>query len=362
MVRWAWVIAAVAVARPGSAAVKDHRASMCSRCKDGGVTDGGTTTIASIGCVHWCSRAGYCGDGDSYRAGLDCRKRGDLDSAALARARAAADAAAGARYDRDFLQDHGRLTFEQYKRGADHGERYGAAISIRGERHSGTGWVRVMTTDNCRERHYWSPKLDSDGLYGWKHDFLPTTLSAESKDAVVVVYRSAVPWVLKMRKTAYSAPIDRIGGAQARFLSVAFAERTVRFASVVELRSRKYAQYLGFGVSHKNVLGARYEDLTVEPTYLFEALAALSFDCNVGADFAHVKGYAKFGGAKAAGKGGAGHYTAPKNASWSSPDWLALVDRLDPKIERSLGYAYARASPGLWSVSGVPPGVGVLRP
>ena len=207
---------------------------MCSRCKDGALVDGGTRTVRGVGCVHWCSHAGYCGDGDSYRRGLDCRHRADVDPETLARATKEAEAQRSARYDATFVRHHGAKTFEQYKRGADHGELYGAAISIRGERHCGTGWVRVMTNENCRERHYWSPKLDADGLYGWKHDFLPESFAAASRDAVVVVFRCAAPWAVKMRKTAYSGAIDRLGrgaGLQA-FLSTRFVERGVAYAHV----------------------------------------------------------------------------------------------------------------------------------
>ncbi len=217
-----------------ASAARDHRGAMCSRCKDGALVDGGTRTVRGVGCVHWCSHAGYCGDGDSYRRGLDCRHRADVDPETLARATKEAEAQRNARYDATFVRHHGAKTFEQYKRGADHGELYGAAISIRGERHCGTGWVRVMTNENCRERHYWSPKLDADGLYGWKHDFLPESFAAASRDAVVVVFRCAAPWAVKMRKTAYSGAIDRLGrgaGLQA-FLSTRFVERGVAYAHV----------------------------------------------------------------------------------------------------------------------------------
>ena len=233
MLRPLIVVCAASALRAASAA-RDHRGSMCSRCKDGALVDGGTRTVRGVGCVHWCSHAGYCGDGDSYRRGLDCRHRADVDPETLARATKEAEAQRSARYDATFVRHHGAKTFEQYKRGADHGELYGAAISIRGERHCGTGWVRVMTNENCRERHYWSPKLDADGLYGWKHDFLPESFAAASRDAVVVVFRCAAPWAVKMRKTAYSGAIDRLGrgaGLQA-FLSTRFVERGVAYAHV----------------------------------------------------------------------------------------------------------------------------------
>ena len=74
--------------------------------------------MRGVGCVHWCSHAGYCGDGDSYRRGLDCRHRADVDPETLARATKEAEAQRSARYDATFVRHHGAKTFEQYKRGA----------------------------------------------------------------------------------------------------------------------------------------------------------------------------------------------------------------------------------------------------
>ncbi len=127
---------------------------------------------------------------------------------------------------------------------------------------------------------------------------------------------------------------------------------------VLELRTRKYAQYLRFGRSHRNVLGARYEDLTQDPEFLFRRLKALGYACNARDDFKRVKAYAKFGGA-----GSGAHFKPPANHSWSVADWTTLVDRLDyENVEGALGYAYDRASPGSWAQHAVTPGAGALGP
>lgn len=128
-------------------------------------------------------------------------------------------------------------------------------------------------------------------------------------------------------------------------------------AQVLELRTRKYAQYLRFGRSHGNVLGARYEDLTRDPEFLFRRLQALGYACNARGDFRRVKAYAKFGGA-----GSGQHFRPPANHSWSRADWAALVERLDPAVEGPLGYAYDPASPGSWAQHAVRPGAGALGP
>ena len=144
--------------------------------------------------------------------------------------------------------------------------------------------------------------------------------------------------------------LDGVGGDR-------FLHRSTS-AQVLELRTRKYAQYLRFGRSHRNVLGARYEDLTQDPEFLFRRLKALGYACNARDDFKRVKAYAKFGGA-----GSGAHFKPPANHSWSVADWTTLVDRLDyENVEGALGYAYDRASPGSWAQHAVTPGAGALGP
>jgi len=61
---------------------------------------------------------------------------------------------------------HGRDTYETHARRWDHGAAYGPIVTIRGERHSGTNWLRVMVDKNCDVPHHLSERLDSDGAYG----------------------------------------------------------------------------------------------------------------------------------------------------------------------------------------------------
>ena len=144
--------------------------------------------------------------------------------------------------------------------------------------------------------------------------------------------------------------LDGVGGDR-------FLHRSTS-AQVLELRTRKYAQYLRFGRSHRNVLGARYEDLTQDPEFLFRRLKTLGYACNARDDFKRVKAYAKFGGA-----GSGAHFKPPANHSWSVADWTTLVDRLDyENVEGALGYSYDRASPGSWAQHAVTPGAGALGP
>ena len=278
----------------------------------------------------------------------------------------------------------GRETFDKHERQWDHGEKYGRAISIRGERHCGTGWVRVMTNDNCKERHLWTPKLDSDGIYKWKHGFVPSSFDPRSKDAIVVIFRSAIPWVPKMQRAPYSQAIQRVSvGSLAHFVSRSFSEYNHHFTNVLDLRTQKYSQYLDFQTSHPNCLGVRYEDLLSDPTFLFYHLSQLGFKCiHDPATFHYVTGYAKFGAVSPSGAtsinlplpsrrrrpppdGPSSSSQLPHptpNRSWSLGDWTAVVDRLDITVEDRIGYGYDRDLPGRWYLRTIPDDSPLLRP
>ncbi|KAJ8613820.1 hypothetical protein CTAYLR_004903 [Chrysophaeum taylorii] len=324
------------LARGEEATTKVVRDTMCARCKAGGFADGGSLLDPELGCVSWCSRRGYCGDGPAYRRGLDCRRA--LNT---------------------FAEKFGHQSWEQHRREWDHAVKFGPIISVRGERHCGTGWVRMMIQNNCPDvQHHWTPKLDSDGLYGWKHDFVPETFDVRSGDAMVLVFRSAVPWAPKMQRAAYSEPITRISrGSLANFVSRPFSERGRAFDNLFDLRNKKYSQYLRFLGSHRNVVGVRYEDLVVEPTFLFRRLFDLGFPCaHELARFSYVSGYAKFGTVSASRR------PSSANRTWAPTDWSALLARIDHPAERILGYAYDANIPGKWYHFPLPPNSPLLHP
>lgn len=265
-------------------------------------------------------------------------------------------------YDPEFTRLYGHEKWENHKREWDHGARFGRIISVRGERHCGTGWARVMISNNCPDvRHWWSPHLDSDGLYGWKHDFIPETFDARSRDALVLVFRSAIVWVPKMQRSAYSEPIQRISrGSVSSFVSRPFSERGRHFDNLLNLRGQKYRQYLAFLDSHHNIVGVRYEDLSIEPTYLFKHLALeLAFPClHNQADFKYVRAYAKFG--VASSENSRASFSSTPNRTWSAEDWHAIVTRLDIEVEHQLGYAYDSV-PGRWYHLPLPPRSPLLK-
>lgn len=305
------------------------------------MSDGGVAADPEKGCLQWCSRVGYCGTSLTYRRGVDCRPQKQQQRQRILQQ---------PQFDASFVAAFGEEQWESHRRQRDHAETYGRIISVRGERHCGTGWVRMMILGNCPEiRHRWTKHLDSDGLYGWKHGFVPEHFDSRSKDAIVLVFRSAVSWIPKMLKTSYSDPITKVArssrGSLADFVAKPFVERGVSYDNVVDLRTKKYRQYFDTLASHPNLVGARYEDLLLEPTFLFRHLSHdLQFPCTHDeTDFHYVKGYAKFG-TTAASKS-----IQNLNRTWTRTEWGAVVTRLDHGLESAkLGYAYDLSVPGRW--------------
>ena len=102
-----------------------------------------------------------------------------------------------------------------------------------------------MVDKNCDVPHHLSERLDSDGAYGWKHDFVPDGFDGRSRDALVVVFRSAATWAPKMKAIAYNQALD--GRAKrltlAQYVAAACAERGRTYAGVLAMRDAKYKQY-----------------------------------------------------------------------------------------------------------------------
>ena len=319
---------------------EDHRGSMCSRCgrrdRRRRHADGAGRRLRAL-VLH----AGYCGDGDSYRRAWTT---GTAPTWTPRRSRATKEAEAqrNARYDATFVRttrqdlEKGRGPRRAVRRGhLDPGRaalRHGlgprdderelsreallVAEARRGRalRLEARLLARVLRRRVARRR---GGRLPVRGALGRE----------DAQDGVLGGHRPA-----RARRGAPGVPLDAVRGAR-RPTRTCVSARTNFFswvcstasrrrfsacrstsAQVLELRTRKYAQYLRFGRSHRNVLGARYEDLTQDPEFLFRRLKALGYACNARDDFKRVKAYAKFGGA-----GSGAHFKPPANHSGASP-------------------------------------------
>lgn len=236
-------------------------------------------------------------------------------------------------------------TFLSHHRKPTDGHTFGPIATIRGERHSGTNWVRAMLEANCPSLgHRLSASLDSDGAYGWKHGPSPRNWSPDSKDAMIVLVRSAASWVPKMKRVAYNPDLDRYRkDSLAHYMLRSFVDNysKARFKSVVELRSSKYRDYGNLASRCKtNVFAVRYEDLVQSgATFLFKALARHISAC-LRATFQPVEKYTKFGAMNT------GRPYVENIPVWTRSEWATLLALLDLNLEASLGYVYKSNSPG----------------
>lgn len=239
---------------------------------------------------------------------------------------------------------YGSPTFATHKRKPTDATTFAPLVTVRGERHSGTNWVRAMVDKNCGVGHRLAPSLDSDGVYGWKHGFVPDNWSPDTLDAMVVLVRSAASWVPKMKRSAYNQDLDRRGKTArslADYMRIAFVDNygQRQFASVVDLRTAKYVNYRETARRcPKNVFAVRYEDLVTHgAAFLFEALGTHLPACSAH-PFVPIDTYTKFGASSSTQ-----HVEHVPN--WSQQDWDALVQKLDVALETQLGYDYS-ANPG----------------
>ena len=46
--------------------------SRCTKCKTGNPNGGGLPIDSNGICRHFCSKSGYCGNGEAYKTGFDC--------------------------------------------------------------------------------------------------------------------------------------------------------------------------------------------------------------------------------------------------------------------------------------------------
>ena len=119
------------------------------------------------------------------------------------------------------------------------------SITIRGERHSGTGFLRVIIGKNCPEMTFkikcedyrgrsakncngnlftkgheiglsnqtdpWLHNLNIDEKYDWKHSVLKQNTVLDPEDLMIVIFRNYSTWLPKMRDVTYvDVPGDRI--------------------------------------------------------------------------------------------------------------------------------------------------------
>uniref|UniRef100_A0A7S3K106 Apple domain-containing protein n=1 Tax=Aureoumbra lagunensis TaxID=44058 RepID=A0A7S3K106_9STRA len=249
-------------------------------------------------------------------------------------------------------------TFLTHKRRPEDSIRFGPIVTIRGERHSGTNWVRALVNHNCKELlFHFTPDLDADGVYAWKHGLSPLNWSQDTKDIMIFILRSASSWLPKMRHTAYNTELDRHRTTSlASFLEIAISDPNDReiFDNVLDMRTRKYKDYRDLTIRcPQSILAIRYEDLLKDGgAFVIKQLKQkLPFECgqlkegSSNTTFLPITNYAKFGAVSPFQRGG--HDSVH---TWSSSDWTAFLHHLDADLETDVGYRYSPTSAGTFEV------------
>ena len=215
-------------------------------------------------------------------------------------------------------------------------------ITIRGERHSGTGWLRKMINKNCEDLKFTigkipnpdykpnqvksknqnstnrdpkhpnrkkidkiEPKtiwLDADGKYGWKHGLLPEHFEMNSTDFLIVLFRDIRTWIPKMREVTYEK-IPKNNMSMIPFLRSKWEpiKEASKWKNIFQMRNEKYKNWLNYLENHQyqgNSIGLKYETLLENPENFFRVLnRRFGIDaCKIDGDqdFIGVKDYIKY--------------------------------------------------------------------
>lgn len=219
-------------------------------------------------------------------------------------------------------------------------------ISIRGERHTGTNWLRQIINQNCPGLKWQiNESTDADGKYGWKHSILPDDFKLNETDVMIFIYRDFKTWAPKM----YQEPYAHVPFAKSKpkidfstFLTQHWDTREQlndkhpeHWDNLFNMRSEKYKSWMKFAMKHPaNAIGVSYEDL-VENQEVFYRIIVDKFKlhnrCNE--HFKKVSNYSKFGKMQR-------KKFIEKKFTWLATDLETTYSKLDRSLESSLGYLH----------------------
>ena len=230
-------------------------------------------------------------------------------------------------------------------------------VSIRGERHSGTGWLRQMLSENCPHLQ-WKIKrgnkyIDADGKYGWKHAILNEPI--ESDDLMIFVFRNIGTWIPRMRLNTYEKqPKNHL--TMARFLNEAWEPNltfdTRNWKNIFEMRNVKYASWIEYLEKYpNNTVGVKYEDLIDDsPSFFHQLINKYGVPCYD--NFKQRDCYSKHGkcvktkkfelknGRSKASKISVDKQFKESSWKWKKSDWKTVLKNIDIELEAKIGYQY----------------------
>ena len=222
------------------------------------------------------------------------------------------------------------------------------SVIIRGERHSGTGFLRTIINKNCPEmtskikcedyRGDWvkncngtaftkgqknglsnqtDPWLHNLGIndkYDWKHSILKPETVLDPEDLMIVIFRNYSTWLPKMRETPYEEQIPVENLPMQAFLRSEWKNPLTRtdhsrkdpgyymldsqhWKNVFEMRTTKYTNWLEYTKRHPlSSIAVKYENMAANSTdFLKSLLKKYDMPCKPVSEWDPVECHAKWG-------------------------------------------------------------------
>ncbi len=268
-------------------------------------------------------------------------------------------------------------------------------IIIKGERHSGTNWVRALMEKNVES----SINVNQTSLdIGWKHGFLPPLgwgKPIEENELLIVVTRDVFTWLPKMHRMSYDPEMNEKGSKRfADFIRTDYTARchplpkdtkyrkqshyqvpfcnafaktwseklfydpnkviAERALNVIQIRTQKYKQWLSEEPSNEMFQGSRETFLKQRIHLSLENLTSherkdvvgdeLTSHCvPVYKEFQDIIERTKWKGFKGSKEGRPYDSVKEKHKmlrKYSKTDLRYVLSQLDLEFERKLGYTY----------------------
>lgn len=133
-------------------------------------------------------------------------------------------------------------------------------IAIRGERNSGTNWVRKLILLNFKIKWLFDKNTDADGYYGWKHGFLNNLhiKKLNNDNAILLIlHKNIFYWLVSMYEKPYCNCYKKCKSFS-EFLRAPYKldipYNKENAENIVKLRTRKLNNWIESEVKNKYVL------------------------------------------------------------------------------------------------------------
>jgi len=204
-------------------------------------------------------------------------------------------------------------------------------FSIRGERHSGTGWLRQLLQRNIKNSQYkLDNNLDMEAKYGWKHAEIDPNLDTGC-DVILFIFRDYKTWIPRMRLNTYERTPPSNVEMQDFLRSEWKNENKPYWKNIFEMRTSKYKNWLSYNEKHSRTEHIRYEDLIVDGGEKFITQLCEKYKISCKVPFSRINHKVKHNQISNLVQGN-------DTYTWT-PDVIDIVNNhIDVALEEKLGY------------------------